>query len=147
MLSVNNIKECHCASLITAGENVDMEVYIQLLNNVANFSTANNVCRLSETVLFFRLCMDLFLELLRFGYCCCSDVKLLFIMKATMTVQLHVAGVNRNFRKDNCHYVWEDNIKMDLQEVACGGMDWVELAQDRDRWWAVVNVVMNLWFP
>ena len=30
---------------------------------------------------------------------------------------------------------WEDNIKMDLQEVGCGGMDWIELAQDRDRWW------------
>ena len=39
---------------------------------------------------------------------------------------------------------WEDNIYMDLQEVGCGGMDWIELAQDRDRWRAVVNVVMNL---
>jgi hypothetical protein len=34
---------------------------------------------------------------------------------------------------------WEDNIKMDLQEVACGVMDWIELAQDRDRWRALVN--------
>ena len=39
---------------------------------------------------------------------------------------------------------WEDNIKMDLQEVGCGGMDWIELAQDRDRWWALVSTVMNL---
>jgi len=38
---------------------------------------------------------------------------------------------------------WEDNIKMDLKEMGCGGMDWIGLAQDRDRWRALVNVVMN----
>jgi hypothetical protein len=42
---------------------------------------------------------------------------------------------------------WEDNIKMDLQEVRCGDRDWIEVAQDRDRWRALVNVVMNLWVP
>jgi hypothetical protein len=42
---------------------------------------------------------------------------------------------------------WEDNIKMDLQEVGCGGMDCIELAQDMGRWRALVNVVMNLWVP
>jgi len=42
---------------------------------------------------------------------------------------------------------WEDNIKMDLQEVGCRGMDWIELAEDRDRWRAYVNVVMNLRVP
>ena len=38
---------------------------------------------------------------------------------------------------------WEDNINMDLQEVGCGGMDWIEVDQDRDRWQALVNAVMN----
>jgi hypothetical protein len=40
---------------------------------------------------------------------------------------------------------WEDNIRMDLQEVGFGGMDWIWLAQDRDSWRAIVNAVMNLW--
>jgi hypothetical protein len=39
---------------------------------------------------------------------------------------------------------WEDNIKMDLQKVGCGGVDWIELAQDRYRWGALVTAVMNL---
>ena len=39
---------------------------------------------------------------------------------------------------------WEDNIKVDLQKVGCGGMDWIEVAQDRDRWRALVNAVMKL---
>jgi hypothetical protein len=42
---------------------------------------------------------------------------------------------------------WEDNIRMDLQEVGCGGTDWIELAQVRDRWRALVNAVMNLRVP
>jgi len=40
---------------------------------------------------------------------------------------------------------WEDNIKMNLQEVGCGGLDWIELVQGRDRWRTLVNAVMNLW--
>ena len=42
---------------------------------------------------------------------------------------------------------WEDNIKMDLQEVGCQGMDWIELAQDKDRWRVVVSTVMNFRVP
>ena len=42
---------------------------------------------------------------------------------------------------------WEDNIKMDLQEVGCWCMDWIGLARDRDRWLALVKAVMNLRVP
>jgi hypothetical protein len=42
---------------------------------------------------------------------------------------------------------WEDNIKADLQEMGFGGMDWIDLAQDRDRWRALVNVVVKLRVP
>ena len=42
---------------------------------------------------------------------------------------------------------WKDNIKMDLQEVGCGGMDWIELAQDKETWPALVNEVTNFRVP
>ena len=42
---------------------------------------------------------------------------------------------------------WEDNTKVDLQEVGCEGMHWIELAHDKDRWRALVNAVMNLQVP
>ena len=49
----------------------------------------------------------------------------------------------RTLGRPSCR--WEDNIKMDLQEVGCGGTDWIDLAQGRDRWWGLVNAVMNIW--
>jgi hypothetical protein len=42
---------------------------------------------------------------------------------------------------------WENNIKMDLREIGFGDMDWIHWAQDRDRWWALLNTVMNLGVP
>jgi hypothetical protein len=47
----------------------------------------------------------------------------------------------------NPRHRWEDDIKMDLQEVGWEGVDWIDMAQDRDRWRAFVNAVMNLWVP
>ena len=42
---------------------------------------------------------------------------------------------------------WEDNIKLELQEVGCGHVEWIDLAQDMNRRWALVNAVINLWVP
>ena len=54
---------------------------------------------------------------------------------------------NRLFGRPRCR--WEDNIKTDLQKLGWGGggMDWIDLAQDRDRWQALVNAVMNIRVP
>jgi hypothetical protein len=51
----------------------------------------------------------------------------------------------RPLGKPRCR--WEDNIRMDLREMGWGGMDWIDLAQDRDQWRALVNTVMNLRVP
>ena len=51
----------------------------------------------------------------------------------------------RPLGKPRCR--WEGNIKMDIQEVGCGYIDWIELAQDRDRWRVLVSAVMNLRVP
>jgi hypothetical protein len=48
----------------------------------------------------------------------------------------------RELWKPRCR--WENNIQMDLQEVGCGGVDWIKLAQYRDRWQALVTMVMSL---
>jgi hypothetical protein len=54
-------------------------------------------------------------------------------------------GVRGPLGRSRCR--WEDNIKMDLQEVGWGGMDWIDMAQDSDRWRAVVSAVMNFRVP
>jgi hypothetical protein len=46
-----------------------------------------------------------------------------------------------------CRHRWEHNIKMDLQEVGCKSMDWINAAHDRDRWQALANAIMNLRVP
>jgi hypothetical protein len=52
---------------------------------------------------------------------------------------------NRQLGRPSCR--WEDNVRMGLKEIGWGGVDWMDLAQDRGQWWAVVNTVMNLWVP
>jgi hypothetical protein len=42
---------------------------------------------------------------------------------------------------------WIDNIKMDLREMVCGGMGWIDVAQDREQWRALMNTVMTFWVP
>ena len=64
------------------------------------------------------------------------------------TVHIYTQTIHRTIQ--NKQYIeqrWEDNIKMDLQEVGGGCGDWMELAQDRDSWWALVSTVRNLRVP
>jgi hypothetical protein len=60
-------------------------------------------------------------------------------------VLLGKSGVTRPLGRPRCR--WEDNIKMDLQEVKFGGMDWIGVAQDKGSWRALVNAVMNIRVP
>ena len=64
-----------------------------------------------------------------------------------MLYRILVGKPERKRPLESSRFRWQDNIKMDLQEVGCGGMDWRNLAQDRDRWCALVNAVMNLRVP
>ena len=70
--------------------------------------------------------------------------------KFTYVIQLHRVLVGKPEGKrplGRPRHRWEDNIKMDLEEVGGSCGDWMELAQDRDRWWAVVGTVTNLRVP
>jgi len=56
-------------------------------------------------------------------------------------------GILTSMLKDMPRRRWVDNIRKDLQEVGCGYVDWIGLAQDRNRWWTLVSAVMNLRVP
>jgi len=62
-------------------------------------------------------------------------------------IQDFVRKTERNRPLGRPVHRWKDNIKIDLQEVACRSMDWIDLAQDTDRWRVLVNAVMNLRIP
>ena len=64
------------------------------------------------------------------------------LLKEVNDIFIHVTVVLGRPRRR-----WNDNIKMDLREERCGCVDWMELAQDRDRWCALLSAVMNLWVP
>jgi hypothetical protein len=66
-------------------------------------------------------------------------------VRGMYTVSMGKPEGKRSLGRPKCR--WEDNINMDLQEVGCGGMDWIGLAQNRDRWQALVSAVMNLQVP
>ena len=66
-----------------------------------------------------------------------GHVALMEERRGVYTVLLGKSEVKRPLGRPR--HRWEDNIKMDLQEVGCGVMDWIELAQDRNRWWELVN--------
>jgi hypothetical protein len=73
------------------------------------------------------------------------EKKIVIQHKISASVRSGVPEEKRPRVRPKCR--WEDNIKMDLQEVGCGGMDWIELAQDRDRWRTLVSEVMKFRIP
>jgi hypothetical protein len=58
-----------------------------------------------------------------------------------------VGKPDRKRQFGRCRHRWDDNIKMDLTELGWEGMNWINLAQDRCQWQALMNTVMNLWVP
>jgi hypothetical protein len=74
-----------------------------------------------------------------------GDVERMGERRGLYRALVRIREGKRQLGRSRCR--WEDNIKMDPQEEECGGMDWLELAQDKDRWRAHVNVIMNLQVP
>jgi hypothetical protein len=85
-------------------------------------------------------------------YCSPSIIRIIKSSRIRLAGHVACTGEKRNayrilvgkrpLGKPRCR--WEDNIRMDLREIGWGGMDWIDLAQDRDQWKALVNMVMNL---
>jgi len=76
-----------------------------------------------------------------------GDTAVIFVVTATFVYRVLVEKpegkrpLGRSWRR------WEDNIKMGLQEMGCGGITWIDLAEDRDSWQAFLNGVINLRIP
>ena len=87
--------------------------------------------------------------LLPYGFCLsmCSFASCNFFQEHNLCNWVLVGKPEGKRPLGRPRHRWEDNIKMDLQEVGCGGMDWIKLDQERDRWQALVNAVMNLGVP
>jgi len=64
-----------------------------------------------------------------------------------MRVEVLVGKLQRKRPLGRPRHRWEDNIRMDLQDVGGRVTDWIDVAEDRDRWWTLVNAVMNFRFP
>jgi hypothetical protein len=75
-------------------------------------------------------------------------IRLLFFIEAIMPGVSFLQGKPEGKRPlGRPRRRWEDNIKMDLQEMGCGSMDWIKLTEDRDKWRELVNAVMNFRVP
>ena len=72
---------------------------------------------------------------------CVGHVARMVERRGVYRVLVRKPEAKRPLGRPSCR--WGDNIKMNIQEVGCWDMDWIELAQDRDRWRALVNAVMN----
>jgi hypothetical protein len=73
-----------------------------------------------------------------------SHILSILTSRKLSTLCLHVPERKGSLRRSR--RIWEDVIRMDLQEVGCGGLDWIDLVPDRDKWLALVNAVMNIRF-